>query len=80
VVVEDVPGDEDEVHAKSGGALTQLLERRETSLPDPVAGVLLEPRNPQAKVKVRGVKEADHSDDLSEVWSAADEINDPTKS
>src|SRR4051794_9292856 len=60
VIVEDVASDEDEVHAESGGVLTQLLERRESSLPDPVAGVLLEPRDPQAKVEVRGVKEADH--------------------
>jgi hypothetical protein len=70
VIIEDIARDEDEIHSESPGSIAQLLERSESSLSNPIAGILLEPRHSQAKVEVRDVQETDHQaaflgDDLS---------------
>jgi hypothetical protein len=61
VIIKDIAGDDDKVYPKSSGMFAELLQRGKAGLADPVAGVLLKSRDPQTKMKIRGVKETDHA-------------------
>src|SRR5260370_10935801 len=47
MIVEDITGDQDEVHSMFGSFLAELLERGEPSLANSIAGALLEPCDAQ---------------------------------
>jgi len=60
VIVEYVPGDEDEVDLMLRRLVAYLLKRLEPGFFYPVARALLEPSDSQAQVKVCGVQEFYH--------------------
>jgi hypothetical protein len=61
VIVKDVAGDDNEVHLELSSLFPKLLQRGESCLSDPVAGILFKPRDPQTQVKIRGMKETNHN-------------------
>ncbi len=61
VVVENVTGNEHEVDLMLDRFSPQLLDGLEAGFTDPLAGALLEARDPQAQMKVGGVQETYHT-------------------
>ncbi len=60
MIIKDVSRDDDEVDTKLRRGLSELLERREAGLANPMTGIFVEPRDSQAQVQIRSMEEANH--------------------